>query len=142
MYIKSRNGWRIFCGVNGVRAGESLTLELIRGGESPRLKFSSNMEQPPFEADTRGDKRARWNQEIREKTAEEGEPSHRTKASNKTNANQENLQDKQPCSDSDLTTKVKNSVVSTLTSIRQFREELNTKEKELEDSLQKINNLG
>lgn len=43
MYIMSRNGWRIFCDVNEVRAGESLTLELIRGGESPMLKFCSEV---------------------------------------------------------------------------------------------------
>ncbi|KAF2552611.1 hypothetical protein F2Q68_00037699 [Brassica cretica] len=116
MYIMSRNGWRIFCDVN-------------------------EMEQTPFEAEARAHKRAKWSQEIREKTTEEGEPSHRARASNKTNANQENLQNKQPCSVSDLLTEVKHSVVSTLTSIRQCREELKTKEQELEDSLQEINNL-
>nr|VDC83912.1 unnamed protein product [Brassica rapa] len=141
MYIMSRNGWRIFCGVNGVRAGESLTLELIRGGESPMLKFCSKMEQTPFEAEARAHKRAKWSQEIREKTAEEGEPSHRARASNKTNANKKNLQNKQSCSVSDQLTEVKHSVVSTITSIRRFREELKTKEQELEGSLQEINNL-
>lgn len=100
------------------------------------------MEQAPFEAEACAHKRAKWSQEIREKTTEEGEPSHRARASNKTNANQENLQNKQPCSVSDLLTEVKHSVVSTLTSIRQCREELKTKEQELEDSLQEINNLG
>lgn len=100
------------------------------------------MEQTPFEAEARAHKRAKWSQGIREKTAEEGEPSHRARASNKTNANQENLQNKQPCSVSDQLTEVKHSVVSTLTSIRQCREELKTKEQELEDSLQEINNLG
>ncbi|XP_056865474.1 B3 domain-containing protein REM8-like isoform X1 [Raphanus sativus] len=141
MYIMSRNGWSIFCRVNEVRAGESLTLELIRGGASPMLKFCSKMEQPPFEAEASAHKRAKWSQEIKEKTAE-GEPSHRTRASKETNANQENLQDKQPCSVSDLLmTKVKHSVVSTLTSIRRFREELKTKEQELEDTLQEIKNL-
>lgn len=100
------------------------------------------MEQPPFEAEASAHKRAKWSQEIKEKTAE-GEPSHRTRASKETNANQENLQDKQPCSVSDLLmTKVKHSVVSTLTSIRRFREELKTKEQELEDTLQEIKNLG
>lgn len=39
MYIMSCNGWRIFCGVNGVRVGEFLILELIRGGESFMFKF-------------------------------------------------------------------------------------------------------
>ncbi|XP_018482102.1 B3 domain-containing protein REM5-like isoform X2 [Raphanus sativus] len=142
MYIMSRNGWSIFCRVNEVRAGESLTLELIRGGASPMLKFCSKMEQPPFEAEASAHKRAKWSQEIKDKTAEEGEPSHRTRASKETNANQENLQDKQPCSVSDLLmTKVKHSVVSTLTSIRRFREELKTKEQELEDTLQEIKNL-
>uniref|UniRef100_A0A0D3DH83 TF-B3 domain-containing protein n=1 Tax=Brassica oleracea var. oleracea TaxID=109376 RepID=A0A0D3DH83_BRAOL len=111
MYIMSRNGWRIFCDVNEVRAGESLTLELIRGGESPMLKFCSEMEQAPFEAEACAHKRAKWSQEIREKTTEEGEPSHRARASNKTNANQENLQNKQPCSVSDLLTEVKHSVM-------------------------------
>ncbi|KAL0891375.1 hypothetical protein Bca101_015358 [Brassica carinata] len=143
MYITSRNGWRTFCGVNGVKAGESLTLELVRGGAIPMLKFCSKMEQPPFEAEARAHKRAKWSQEKREKTAEEGEPSHRTRASNKTNANQENLRDTQPSSVSDLLmTKVRHSIVSTITSIRRFREELKTKEQELEDSLKEINNLA
>lgn len=101
------------------------------------------MEQPPFEAEARAHKRAKWSQEKREKTAEEGEPSHRTRASNKTNANQENLRDTQPSSVSDLLmTKVRHSIVSTITSIRRFREELKTKEQELEDSLKEINNLA
>ncbi|KAG2244277.1 hypothetical protein Bca52824_093874 [Brassica carinata] len=43
MYITSRNGWRTFCGVNGVKAGESLTLELVRGGAIPMLKFCSKV---------------------------------------------------------------------------------------------------
>ncbi|XP_024004601.1 B3 domain-containing protein REM8 [Eutrema salsugineum] len=149
MYIMSGKHWKRFCAVNEVGAGESLTLELIRGGVSPLLKFCSKMEQSPFDAQARTHKRARvqrWisqetrpKHEIREKAAEEGEPFRRTRASN--NANQGNLENTHPCSVSDLVPKVKQSVADTLTSIRLFREELEKMEQKLEDSLQEIDNL-
>ncbi|XP_019086204.1 PREDICTED: B3 domain-containing protein REM8-like [Camelina sativa] len=149
MYIISgNNGWKSFCAANEIGAGESLTLELIRGGVTPLLKFSSKMEQPPFEAEAREHKRARvqrWSQEtepkveMREKTAEElGEPS---RASHKSCGNQENLQHTQACSVSNQVAKVKQSVVDALTSVKRFMAELETTEQKLEISLQEINNL-
>lgn len=106
------------------------------------------MEQPPFEAEAQAHKRARvqrWSQEtepnleMRDKTAEEGEPS---RASNKSSGNQGNLLHAQPCSVSNQVAKVKQSVADALTSIRRCRAELETMEQKLEDSLQEINNLG
>lgn len=43
MYIYSGNGWKHFCAANEIGAGESLVLELIRGGVTPLLKFSSKV---------------------------------------------------------------------------------------------------
>ncbi|ESQ54023.1 hypothetical protein EUTSA_v10027164mg, partial [Eutrema salsugineum] len=149
MYIMSGKHWKRFCAVNEVGAGESLTLELIRGGKLHNNYLCFQMEQSPFDAQARTHKRARvqrWisqetrpKHEIREKAAEEGEPFRRTRASN--NANQGNLENTHPCSVSDLVPKVKQSVADTLTSIRLFREELEKMEQKLEDSLQEIDNL-
>lgn len=43
MYIISGNGWKKFCAANEISAGESLILELIRGGVTPLLKFISKV---------------------------------------------------------------------------------------------------
>lgn len=94
------------------------------------------MEQPPADGTH---KRTRVQNDIREKTAVEGEPS---RAPKKSSGNQEDLQQTQPCSVSDQGAKVKQNVVDTLTSIRQFMTELAKMERELEDSLQEINNFG
>ncbi|KAL0726552.1 hypothetical protein Bca4012_022645 [Brassica carinata] len=155
MYIISVNGWKSFCAVNEVDAGESLTLELILGGVSPLFKFCSTVEKLPLEpAEARAHKRARVQTciqetrpklEIREITAEEeGEPSHRTRASDKTIVNRGNLRETLPSSlpNQLMVNKVKHSVFCALTSIRQFREELETMEQRLEDSLKDIDNLG
>lgn len=48
MYIISVNGWKSFCAVNEVDAGESLTLELILGGVSPLFKFCSTVSNMNF----------------------------------------------------------------------------------------------
>ncbi|XP_013587747.1 PREDICTED: B3 domain-containing protein REM8-like [Brassica oleracea var. oleracea] len=58
-YIMGGKGWKSFCAANEVVAGESLTLELIRRGRIPLLKFCSKMEQPPFKTKTRERKRTR-----------------------------------------------------------------------------------
>ncbi|KAG7540757.1 HRDC domain [Arabidopsis thaliana x Arabidopsis arenosa] len=147
MYIISGNGWKHFCAANEIGAGESIILELIRGGVAPLLKFSSKLDQSPFEAEAQAHKRARVQKlsqetepklDMREKTAEDRVP---PRASNKSSGNQENLQHTQPCSVSNQVAKVKQSVVDALTSIRRFRAELDTTEQKLEISLQEINKL-
>ncbi|XP_010480597.1 PREDICTED: B3 domain-containing protein REM8-like [Camelina sativa] len=146
----SGDGWKRFCSANEVGAGESLTLELIRGGTSPLLKFVSKMEQSPSEAEARPHKRARvqrWSQEsrrlkhgVRQKIAEEGEPSRRTRSSNKSIGDQGKLQHTQFCSILDHVPKVRQSIEETLTSIRRFRAKLETKEQNLEALLHEIEN--
>ena len=42
-YIMGGKGWKSFCAANEVVAGESLTLELIRRGRIPLLKFCSKV---------------------------------------------------------------------------------------------------
>ncbi|CAA7015268.1 unnamed protein product [Microthlaspi erraticum] len=139
MYISNGNGWKRFCAANEVGAGESLTLELVRGGASPLLKFCSKMEHLPFEAiKIRGHKRARVQKRSRETRPklEVGESSRRTRASN-----QGNLPRMQPCSVSDQVAKAKQSVVDALTCVRRFQTELETMDNKLEDSLREIDNL-
>lgn len=43
MYIMGGKGWKSFCAANEVVAGESLTLELMRRGRIPLLKFCSKV---------------------------------------------------------------------------------------------------
>lgn len=97
MYIISGNGWKNFCAANEIGAGESIILELIRGGVAPLLKFSSKvsqnvkqlavhvlgftklklnqitiyiqLDQSPFEAEAQAHKRARV-----QKLSQETEP--------------------------------------------------------------------
>ncbi|XP_056859473.1 B3 domain-containing protein REM8-like isoform X2 [Raphanus sativus] len=45
MYIIGGKGWKSFCAANEVLAGESLTLELIRRGRIPVLKFCSKVKK-------------------------------------------------------------------------------------------------
>ncbi|CAH8328412.1 unnamed protein product [Eruca vesicaria subsp. sativa] len=59
MYIMDGKGWKSFCAANEVVAGESLTLELIRRGRIPLLRFCSKMEQSPFQTKAIEHKRAR-----------------------------------------------------------------------------------
>lgn len=88
--------------------------------------------------ETRGQKRGRA-------SAEGGGSCPRTKPSNDTIANPGNLPGKQPiqpCSISDQVTKVKQTIVDTLTDVRRFRSELEIKEHNLEASLLEIDALG
>ncbi|KAF2530565.1 hypothetical protein F2Q70_00033377 [Brassica cretica] len=133
---------------NGIeKVGDPFTLEAIRGGTNPILKFNSKtpekrqprmiqMSRAKEEKETRVEKKAR--------VSAEGGPSHRTRASNRTIAGTSNLQHKQPiqpCSISDQVTKVKQSVVDALTDVRQFRSELEVKERNLEAALLEIDML-
>ncbi|XP_010447530.1 PREDICTED: B3 domain-containing protein REM8-like isoform X2 [Camelina sativa] len=136
MTIYGRHDWKSFCAANEVGAGESMTLELLRGGTSPFLKFCSKMAKPTFEAEDGIRKKARI--QNGEQETDKGEPS---RESNKSSGNQGNVQQTQPCSVKDQVAKVKETVVDTLTSIRRFLTELETKEQELQDSLQDINKL-
>lgn len=75
----------------------------------------------------------------------EGGSSRRTRASNKFSVGPSNLQHKkapEPCSISDQVSKVRQSIVQTLTDVRRFRSELETKEQNLETSLLEIDALG
>ncbi|KAF8097558.1 hypothetical protein N665_0286s0066 [Sinapis alba] len=140
---------------NGIKkVGDPFTLEAIKGGANPILKICSKKQsydgyktpQPRMiqalrdeeeEKETRVQKKAR--------VSAEGGPSHRTRASNRTSVGPRNLQGKQPlqpCSISDQVAKVKHSVVDALTDVRQFRSELEIKERNLEAALLEIDVLG
>ncbi|RID77724.1 hypothetical protein BRARA_A00608 [Brassica rapa] len=142
---------------NGIKkVGDSFTLDVVRGGTSPILKICSKeaafdgkqttnrrpsrMIQAPRaeeEMETRVQKKAR--------VSAEGGSSRRTRASNKLSVGPANLQHKkplEPCSISDQVSKVRQSIVHTLTDVRQFRSELEIKEQNLETSLLEIDALG
>ncbi|XP_010432835.2 PREDICTED: B3 domain-containing protein REM8-like [Camelina sativa] len=131
MTIYGRHDWKSFCAANEVGAGESMTLELIRGGTSPFLKFCSKMKKPTFEAEDGIRKKAPVQIQNGGQETDKGEPS---RESNKSRGDQGNLQQTQTLSVKDQVAKVKESVVDTLTSIRRFLTEFETKEQELQDS--------
>ena len=109
-------------------------------GNQTTKRRQSRMIQAPRaeeEMETRVQKKAR--------VSVEGGSSRRTRASNKLSVGPENLQHKkplEPCSISDQVSKVRQSIVHTLTDVRQFRSELEIKEQNLETSLLEIDALG
>ncbi|KAJ4899107.1 putative B3 domain-containing protein REM4 [Raphanus sativus] len=139
---------------NGIKkVGDSFTLEAIRGGANPILKISSKeasfdgskTPQPRMIQVSRAEEEKETGVQKKARVSAEGEPSHRTRASKRSSAAPKTLQGKQPlqpCSISDQVTKVKQSVVDALTDVRQFRSELEIKERNLEAALLEIDVLG
>ncbi|VVB10795.1 unnamed protein product [Arabis nemorensis] len=149
-------GWISFCAANGIKMGESFTLEFVRGEDSiPMFKFCSKAkrEEAPFDGTRRTVQASRDEEEDetekpfqkRARVSADGGTSGRIGTSNKSSPEPKNLQRKrphQPCSISDQLKKVKQSIVDTLTGVRRFRSELEIKEHNLEDALQDIDALG
>ncbi|KAF8110862.1 hypothetical protein N665_0078s0055 [Sinapis alba] len=152
-YIK---GFKDCFVANGIKkVGDSFTLDIIRGGNSPILKISSKIEEASFDGnETMNRRKSRMLQASRDeeemetciqkkaRVSAEGGSSRRTRASNKLSVDPENLQHKKPCSISDQVSKVRQSIVHTLTDVRKFRSELEIKEQNLETSLLEIDVLG
>ncbi|VVB10794.1 unnamed protein product [Arabis nemorensis] len=158
-YIRGLKGFFLANGIT--KLGDSFTLEVIRGGTSPIVKICSKVkETPPIDGYKTPETNARTTvqepsraekyienpvQKRARVSADGREPSRVTRESNKSSADLENLQLKQPlqpCSISDQVTKVKQSIIDTLTCVRLFRSELQIKEQNLEVSLLEIDALG
>ncbi|KAF8110860.1 hypothetical protein N665_0078s0053 [Sinapis alba] len=134
-----RNGWKEMCKANGVEVNDSFVLELVWEDANPIFKFHSKIENKGKEKIITRKKRA-----IHVSTVEntpEVSKRGRTRASNRFSTN---LKRKQPesCSVSDQVANVKQSIQDTLNTIRHFREELETREKNLEASLLEVDDLG
>ncbi|ESQ47430.1 hypothetical protein EUTSA_v10028136mg [Eutrema salsugineum] len=138
-------GWIGFCAANELKAGDTFKFEFVGGeGKTPMLKFCWTVQASrDKDKDGQEDNETRVLKRARVST-EEGS-SRCTQASNKSRAEPENLQRKPPlqsCSVSEQLAKVKQSIVYTLTGIRQFRSELEIKEQNLEASLKELDVLG
>ncbi|ESQ54027.1 hypothetical protein EUTSA_v10027418mg [Eutrema salsugineum] len=132
---------------NGIKKiNDSFTLEVVRGGTSPILKICTEERKTPQTVQAlRAGEATETPVQKRSRVCVEGGPSRCTRASNKSSGEPENLQGKQPlqsCSISDQVTKVKQSIVETLTDVKRFRSELEIKEQNLEASLLEIDELG
>ncbi|XP_019087943.1 PREDICTED: B3 domain-containing protein REM5-like isoform X2 [Camelina sativa] len=140
-------GWKSLCTENKLKVGEPFTFKLLHNAERLVFLLCSRTEAG---AEARPYKRARvqrWSQEsrrlkhdVRQKIAEVGEPSRRTRSCNKSTGDQGKLQHTQFCSILDHVPKVRQSIEETLTSIRLFRAKLETKEQNLEALLHEIGN--
>ncbi|CAN6985374.1 unnamed protein product [Brassica rapa subsp. trilocularis] len=122
-----RKGWREMCKANGVEVNDSFVLELICEDATPIFKFHSKIE-------------IKEKGNTVEKTPEVSKRGH-ARVLNRSNSN---LKRKQPesCSVSDQVANVKQSILDTLNTIRHFRSELKTREKNLEASLLEVDDLG
>ncbi|CDY13446.1 BnaA03g51640D [Brassica napus] len=138
---------------NGIKkVGDSFTLEAIRGGTNAILKICSKeasfdgykTPQPRMIQASQDEEKKETKVQKKSRVSAVG-PSHRTRASNRSSVGPSNLQPKQPpqpCSISDQVAKVKQCVVDALTDVRQFRSELEVKERNLEAALLEIDVLG
>ncbi|KAJ0251829.1 putative B3 domain-containing protein REM4 [Hirschfeldia incana] len=155
-YIK---GFKDCFAANGIKkVGDSFTLDVIRGGTSPILKICSKMKEASLGGNqttnrrqsrliqaTRAEEEMETRVQKKARVSAEGGSSRRTRASNKLSVGPSDLQNKkpfEPCSISDQVSKVRQSIVHTLTDVRKFRSELEVKEHNLETSLLEIDALG
>ncbi|KAJ4913651.1 B3 domain-containing protein REM1 [Raphanus sativus] len=134
-----RNDWREMCKANGVQVKDSFVLELICENANPIFKFHSKIENKGKGKIITRKKRARHLSTV--ENTPEGSKRGRTRVSNRSNTN---LKREQPesCSVSDQVANVKQSIQDTLNTIRHFRGELETREKNLEASLLEVDDLG
>ncbi|AEE85941.1 putative protein [Arabidopsis thaliana] len=97
-------GWKSLCTESKLEVGDSCTFKLLHNAKMPVFRLCSKL--PKAGAEARPLKRARvqrWSQEsrskhdVREKIAEEGEPSRRNRTSNKSTGDQGKLQQTQSC---------------------------------------------
>jgi hypothetical protein len=110
-------GWKSLCTESKLEVGDSCTFKLLHNAKMPVFRLCSKL--PKAGAEARPLKRARvqrWSQEsrskhdVREKIAEEGEPSRRNRTSNKSTGDQGKLQQTQSCFIFDHVAKVNQSV--------------------------------
>ncbi|KAJ0247416.1 B3 domain-containing protein REM1 [Hirschfeldia incana] len=135
-----RHGWREMCRANGVKVNDSFVLELVLEDANPVLKFCSKVDNKGNGNGRPCKKRACEAPRVETEGLKRGRP----RLSNRDATNSTNLQSTQQesCSVSDQVAKVKQSILDTLNTVRQFRAELEAREKNLEASLQEVDALG
>ncbi|XP_033135433.1 B3 domain-containing protein REM1 isoform X2 [Brassica rapa] len=131
-----REGWREMCEANGVEVNDSFVLELIFEDANPIFKLHSKIKNKGKGNIVTSKKRA-LHARTAEKTpgveidGERGSKRGRTRGSQP-----------ESCSVSDQVANVRQSIQDTLDTIRHFRAELETREKNLEASLLEVDDLG
>ncbi|KAF8074338.1 hypothetical protein N665_1113s0018 [Sinapis alba] len=132
-----RHGWREMCKANGVKVNDSFVLELIWEDANPVFKFCSKVENKG-----NGSGRPRKKRACETLIVEtEGRKRGRPRLSNTNPSNLRRTQ-QESCSVSDQVANVKRSILDTLNTVRQFRAELEAREKNLEASLLEVDALG
>ncbi|KAG2249788.1 hypothetical protein Bca52824_089416 [Brassica carinata] len=132
-----RKGWREMCKANGVEVNDSFMLELICEDVTPIFKFHSKIEN-------KGACESVEKTQGVEIDGQRGSKRGHTRVSNRSNTNSRKFQRTLPESSSvsDLVANVKQRIQDTLNTLRHFRAEIETKEKNLEASLLQVDALG
>ncbi|KAH0901095.1 hypothetical protein HID58_040598 [Brassica napus] len=141
-----RKGWREMCEANGVEVNDSFVLELICEAANPIFKFHSKIKNKGKGNIVTSKKRALHARTVErtpgvEIDGERGSKRGCTRVSNRSNTY---LKGKQPesCSVSDQVANARQSVLDTLNTIRHFKAELKTRERNLEASLLELDDLA
>lgn len=136
-----RHGWREMCKANGVKVNDSFVLELICEDANPVLRFCSKVDNKGEGNRRPGKKRAHEEAPMVET---EGRKRGRPRLSNRHATNSSNLRrtQQESCSVADQVANVKLSILDTLNTVRQFRAELEAREKNLEATLLEVDGLG
>ncbi|CAH8387446.1 unnamed protein product [Eruca vesicaria subsp. sativa] len=134
-----RHGWREMCKANGVKVNDSFVLELVWEDANPMLKFCSKVENKRNGNGRASKKRACETPIVETERRKRGRP----RLSNRPTNNSSNLQrtQQESCSISDQVANVKLSILDTLNTVRQFRVELEAREKNLQASLLEVDAL-
>ncbi|VVB10805.1 unnamed protein product [Arabis nemorensis] len=118
------------CKANGVKVNDSFVLELIWEDANPMFRFHSKIESQG-KGNRRTRKKRACETDLQARTVKKTprvEKEGRTRVSNR----------QESCSVSDQVTNVKQSIVDTLNTVREFRADLETRERDLEASLVEI----
>lgn len=132
-----RHGWREMCKANGVKVNDSFVLELIWEDDNPVFKFCSKAENKGNGNGRLRKKRACETSIVETERRKRGRP-------RVSNTNSSNLQRtrQESCSVSDQVASVKLSILDTLNTVRQFRADIEAREKNLEASSLEVDALG
>ncbi|KAL0698144.1 hypothetical protein Bca4012_054266 [Brassica carinata] len=135
-----RHGWREMCKANGVKVNESFVLELVWEDANPVFKFFSKVDNKGNGNGRPCKKRAYEAPIVESERRKRGRP--RLSKRDATNSSNLPRTQQESCSVSDQVANVKQSILDTLNTVRQFRAELKAREKNLEASLLEVDALG
>ncbi|CAN6826992.1 hypothetical protein Bca4012_007851 [Brassica carinata] len=132
-----RHGWREMCKTNGVKVNDSFVLELVWEDDDAVLKFCSKVENKGNGSGRPRKKRVCETPIVETEKRKRGRPRvSNTNSSNLRRTQQESL------SVSDQVANVKLSILDTLNTVRQFRADIEAREKNLEASSLEVDALG